>query len=431
MRQHWDDAAASYFDPPAFQLALQSCVTVARTVTFILQSNKREIPNFEVWYSVFQEKWGEDPIMRWARDARNSIEKQGDLGVHSQVKATIVASYMDGPETNWVPQALFLTPMAMYRTIPARFFIPHIREHGTLLIERRWVDKNLPDLEVLEALAIVYERLAEMVLRFFKDYGLAAPTGVTSKRPEAMASLAMDRALYLSMRDGSPLGMRIFYGIVKTPDERQQRRVERRYGTKTTWQGLRDAKSLREVAEIFFRNARALMQKDGHHRSFAFLARGPVVFRMIRTDHPARAYRYVIIRDLAKLAVIERADGVMLINEAWTAAVPDIPKSGFAVDASNRGEAIVLNAANANGYYVSFEAEVKRRRLGRRVKAIGPTIVDEEALPFILLPFMREWGCMDDLALEKALGRYDEMGIETPTIPPENDGGGTASANEQ
>ena len=47
MRQLWDDTADSYFEPERFQMNLQNCITVSRTVTFILQSNKSTIHDFD------------------------------------------------------------------------------------------------------------------------------------------------------------------------------------------------------------------------------------------------------------------------------------------------------------------------------------------------------------------------------------------------
>lgn len=79
MRQLWDDAAAFYFEPARFQLALQSCITISRTVTFILQANKGEISCFDEWYAPIQESWRNDKIMTWVKKARNSIEKKVTL----------------------------------------------------------------------------------------------------------------------------------------------------------------------------------------------------------------------------------------------------------------------------------------------------------------------------------------------------------------
>ncbi len=79
MRQLWVDAADSYFEPNRFQISLQNCITTSRTVTFILQSNKRVIGDFDDWCAGYTAAWGRDPIMLWAKDARNTIEKEGDL----------------------------------------------------------------------------------------------------------------------------------------------------------------------------------------------------------------------------------------------------------------------------------------------------------------------------------------------------------------
>jgi hypothetical protein len=230
MRQLWQDAADNYFDPQRFMLALQNCITTSRTVTFILQSNKETIPNFDGWYERHRERWANDPIMRWARDARNSIEKKGDLETHSQVRAEIIASYTKGPETKWMPDSLFASPRAIWESIPRRFFIPHVMENGTLLIERRWVDSELPDMEVLEALAHVYDDFCSTIIDLFGAQEIRVPSQLDQSRPDAMGELAMDRAIYLSMQDGSLRGMRYFKKPLQKPSPRIERRLIRRYG---------------------------------------------------------------------------------------------------------------------------------------------------------------------------------------------------------
>src|SRR5580658_3136297 len=185
MRQLWDDTADSYFEPERFQMNLQNCITVSRTVTFILQSNKSTIHDFENWYAAHQEMWRKDPIMVWVKEARNAIEKRGDLETHSQVRAMIVAAYLDGPETQWLRQALFASPYQIYRSVPKKYLIPHVLENGTLLVERRWIDSGLPDMEVLEALAHVYSQLAEMVVSLLGHTHLSVPQELTNTKPDA------------------------------------------------------------------------------------------------------------------------------------------------------------------------------------------------------------------------------------------------------
>lgn len=59
--------------------------------------------------------------MQWVKEARNAIEKQGDLETHSQVRASIIASYLDNPTTDWMRQAIFASPQQAYLAIPIQF----------------------------------------------------------------------------------------------------------------------------------------------------------------------------------------------------------------------------------------------------------------------------------------------------------------------
>lgn len=417
MRQLWQDAADNYFDPPRFMLALQNCITTSRTVTFILQSNKAAIPNFDSWYAGHVARWAADPIMRWAKEARNSIEKQGDLKTHSQVRAEIIAGYLPGPETAWMPQFLFKTPQAIWRSIPYKFQIPHILENGTLLIERRWVDSNLPEIEVLEALAHVYSDFCATMGDLLSVNNMSVPPQLDRTRPDPMGELAMNRAIYLCMANGTVTGHRLFRKPIEAPTNAVKKKLRKRYGQGVTWDRAQKAQTFREVADAYFERARAVMARDGIHYSFVFLLRGVHVIEMVRADHPTRAHRYVLMRDLAKLARITKADGVMYLGETWTAHGDDVPPSGFAAEARNRGEAVMLSGANSDGEYVQLLSEVTRKRPGSlKVKSIGPVKVETEGFPFLFAPFLDLWGCLDEDKLARSFQIMDQMGIVTPVL---------------
>jgi hypothetical protein len=195
VRQLWDDAADAYFDPSRFLTSIQNCVTTSRTVTFILQANKHEIADFDEWYGRFTEAWAKDPVMVWAKNARNTIEKRGDLETYSQVRATIIASYIGGLETEWIPESLFSSPAHIFHSVPKKFLIPHIVEHGTLLIERRWIDSGLPQTEILEALAQIYGNFCEMAVNLLNKLRIRVPDWLAHGRPDAWGDArAMDRA---------------------------------------------------------------------------------------------------------------------------------------------------------------------------------------------------------------------------------------------
>jgi hypothetical protein len=153
----WHQAEAAYFDPDGFRLAVQNAIQTLRSLTFIVQNHKPVILDFVNWYGDYVDekrgkrgKWQErlhaDPLMRWMVEARNKIEKRGDLESHSIVRAEIIASYYDdGPRID-VPAHLFEDAEALLRGIPDNLLGQHIRRNGVLRIQRRWVENTLPRL---------------------------------------------------------------------------------------------------------------------------------------------------------------------------------------------------------------------------------------------------------------------------------------------
>jgi len=118
VHQQWHQAEEAYFDPEAFRIAVQGAIATLRTVTFVLQNLKHQIPQFEQWYEPWRQRFGADPIMKWMNDARNIIEKQGDLTAHSFIRAEFIASYLDeGPKLE-VPAQLFDQPWQLVKSIP-------------------------------------------------------------------------------------------------------------------------------------------------------------------------------------------------------------------------------------------------------------------------------------------------------------------------
>ncbi|MDH0612814.1 MULTISPECIES: hypothetical protein [unclassified Agrobacterium] len=412
MKRYWEEANSDYFKPDRFLIALQGCITTSRTVTFILQSNKASFPDFEKWYATYQEKWSQDPIMAWARDARNAIEKRGDLETLSQVKSRIVASYMGGPETEWLSQDLFSSPIAMLLKVPSKFRnIPQVREHGTLVIERRWIDKQLPETEVLEALTHVYLEFVDLLTDLHHRLGVELPRMLADRVPLSMRPLIMDRAIYISIKDGSEAGFRFHY----KEQEVDTRALRKRYGRDANWEKLSSVGNFKELCDVVFAQARILMLRDGYHHSFAIMVSKLRLWRVIGIDHPDRASRYVLMRDLAELAKVIDADGIIVIGEAWTARGKDVPPSGYAVDAQNRGEALTMHAAEAAGQTYSYNAAIIRKKKKKhKVKALGPTEQRQDGFQFIMAPFQIAWGCLDHEKLKKAEDDIDRIMAKLP-----------------
>jgi hypothetical protein len=178
----WHQAEAAYFDPDGFRLSVHSGIQTLRSVTFILQTHKAAIPHFDQWYGDYIDekhgkrgKWQErlhaDPLMRWMVEARNRIEKRGDLEATSFIRAEVIASYLDeGPRLD-IPATLFQSPRDLLRTIPAGALGEHIKRNGVLRVQRRWVENTLPDYELLDGIAIAFGKLTELAHRIHDGSG--------------------------------------------------------------------------------------------------------------------------------------------------------------------------------------------------------------------------------------------------------------------
>ena len=56
----WHDTAKHYCDPHTFRTYLNATIQVLRNVTFALQSEKRNVPNFDAWYETWQQRLRDD-----------------------------------------------------------------------------------------------------------------------------------------------------------------------------------------------------------------------------------------------------------------------------------------------------------------------------------------------------------------------------------
>ena len=165
---------STYFDPDIFRLNTNQFLTTARTVTFLIQKDKAEIPFFEKWYSAHVlEQWVNDPLMTWAKDSRNHIEKEGDLDVHSQLSVTLIYSYVEENDISILCSRDELVAANIKRLMKfAEKELPSgIADMSVLKIERRWVANTLPDSELLSALIYIYSRVRVVAVALAKHLG--------------------------------------------------------------------------------------------------------------------------------------------------------------------------------------------------------------------------------------------------------------------
>ncbi|MEH0195817.1 hypothetical protein V7S57_08775 [Caulobacter sp. CCNWLY153] len=393
----WHQAADAYFDPDAFRVAIQGAIQTMRSVTFILQKNKAQIPDFDRWYGDWQKKMGADPLMVWMRDARNSIEKEGDLEAHSFVRAEIVASYLEnGPRID-VPAKLSDAPLKLVKSIPVGALGDHIRKDGIVRIQRRWVENTLPEYELLDAVAIAYGKLSLLVDAAHEQLGLSKPRptnvetgqafheGDRGGRLPCMIGHADSRTLDIWLATGAPVE---FETIERRLDLSEALKLEARYGVKPAGVfGVDNAPE--ERLRSLFATARKMFEKDGHHIMIAFLLRQgkPVDIRELRPGE--HGHKYLMMRSLAHEVVIHGADAVIMISESWSAPYNPAKPMRRAADAPDKIELLTGTLVTKVGEPLYLVAQI--RRDGRAVK-LDTTVERQGGSHYLFAPVYEVWG---------------------------------------
>ncbi len=405
----WHQAEAAYFDPDGFRLAIQNTIQTLRTVTFILQKHKAIIPNFAEWYGdidkkipgEWQRRLGTDPLMRWMVDARNRIEKQGDLEANSMVSAEVIASYLDeGPRVE-VPAHLFDTVGTLIEQIPNTALGEHVRRNGMLRVQRRWIENTLPDYELLDAVAIAFGKIAELVHDAHRQIGLDPPKTIHDEdhnsydlpsmgwRFPCMIAHELPRTLLISLADGSVIEFETKHVPLKVNTEQVTALVERYGGTAFEAMG-HNYESNVELAAGYFSLARSVFQRDGHHITLLFLFRERKLVRMpIQVVFGNVQQKYALMRQLAAEATTSGADAAILIGEAWMAPADKLRPYERPADVSFRTEVLTLHLVGKDGTSVACEADIIRN--GTNV-SLGETRVTDGSAAFGFVPFLQSWG---------------------------------------
>jgi hypothetical protein len=372
VHRFWHQAERAYFEPDEFRVAIQAAIQTARQVSFVLQKNKALIHDFEEWYKERQAKLAAIPLMRWMVEARNQIEKQGDLEAHSFVSAEIVASHLnEGPKIQ-VPAKLSDAPLALVKSIPDSMVGQHIRKDGVLRIRRRWIENSLPDTELLDAVATAYGHLSQLVRSAHEQMGLLAPVSKNMNTGEQFAEGDQEgrlpcmighedaRTLDVWLATGKPLEFEVIQRKLSREEMTAEGpKFEKRYGIRPSTMYAGSGK-IHDHARSLFGAARKMFEKDGYHITIVILLRNgkPIDFRELRPmEH---GHKFMMMRTLAQRAQKVGADAAVLISETWSA--PANPANPYmrAVDSPDREELLTATAVSKDGDPIHLSAEILR-----------------------------------------------------------------------
>ncbi len=416
----WHQCLDNYQDPDGFRIYLNSCIQALRNVSWVLQKEKRLIPGFDEWYPVWRQRMRVDPVMAWVVRSRNRIVKEGDLETESRAIARVITSYAEAAEEVErglgfvrrtpavddeaavdVPEAG--TEPSQVRTLsaPPRFTLPQILlmiaganiplrilQQSTLTLERRWVDRALPDFELLDAMAHAFGVLELMISdvhdRMGVEHGIVLdhdgsllPVRDDGRYPCMVTSRAI-RTIALSLDDlhvetGGKVWQMEF-------DPEVAEKSLKRYGTIPTPPS--SPKSPVDFVPSFTEIGSQILRKDKGHGWFIYYYRGPQRVHAQTLMARNNADKRHIAQQVAELASINDIDGVIVVGEAWHSPMR-YDEQGAPIPPSehpDKSEVLIVHAEDAYGRIRSVHVPFTRRR-GRRtlvhevvdLSNVGPT----------------------------------------------------------
>jgi hypothetical protein len=371
----------AYPDVDEFVVKLNACVQASRSVTWVLQKELSRAPWFKEWYAAQQGAMRADARMKWLVNARNAIEKEGDLDTRSIARVSIAATDGEQVLANLDVPPL-LSPADVAETVRLPELPGALQKHAVMVIERRWTVTELPDDELLDVLAHCYGMLASIVREAHEQLGvqmhtfggenhgerhtrLPHPTG----RLACMVTTQDMRSAYWHLGHNTL----IEYGRTDLTRTREQLEAvgpeaERHYGNLTEHHRLVPGMSLSERARVMHEWGKQILKVDRYHRSLAWTFRGGSALPQVHAMDPEDQQDKIMkIRLLAGDIEQAGADGLIFTAETWHAheVPPDDPRFDLrAGEREDRLEALVTYALVRGGPYRAFFTPFSRSAAG-------------------------------------------------------------------
>jgi hypothetical protein len=346
---YWNLAADAYQEPDVFIRHTQATIQALRTVTWLLQKAKGELPGFEAWYKVRQDRMSADRVLKWLVEMRNHIEKRGDIepssslrvGLYRDVRAD-EADEVDLPPCLEAPSAIGV----FMKLLPP----PSFRSESIIRVQREWRHTGLPDWEILDALGYAFGFLQQIMIEahhLLEERGknCASYRAVTSSNmrlPFRMTDRRFESALWF--KPASQTFVR--YGLRRKGFRREDMgRIKNR--PKMEVPPLAKGLTPSEKCENLLSYGKRYLQRDGGIVPVFFIE-GVDSLQPLMYQTDDRADHHAMARQVAELVRLERAVSVLHMLEIWTSA-PEAINRGiqYAADDPARGEAVQVTCITA------------------------------------------------------------------------------------
>jgi hypothetical protein len=386
------NAEKNYFDANLFRLNINNAILMSRTVTFIMQKEKKSKDGLDQWYvDNVQAPLKSDKIMGWLVDSRNIIEKEGDLDVNSSWNAYHLYTYWhkgDALESS-SRENLFIDMNSLVKVIREKIPVAIIAE-SAIAIERRWVANSLPEIELIDAVSYGYETLRKLVIAMDAFAGFETPPQLVGD--ESVFSMSQRYRKFIKFSDGGSYSFSSQTRPIKIDAEQRAAfaKISNEIGAPMFDHGDAD-QPLDESVRALAQYAAKLFARDKYHISLCVLLSKGKPIKLMRFDPEDRADKFIFWHELAYCVKLWGIDEVRYIAEAWQREMKGshIPVSDWPIV----GETLIVSGARQSGE--CFEVSHKILRSDDDA-TLDEQIQEHSELPNFYVPLMKAWGRPDE-----------------------------------
>lgn len=306
----------SYFDPERFRLNANHFLTTARTVSFLFQKDKASVEDFDTWHlNNIYNPWHADTIMKWSIASRNTIEKEGDLDLHSTVNATLIFGYIEEQDVAISLEKQTYLNASVKRLIRfARTKLPSgVSDSAVIRVDRRWVANTLPEFELLQAFRYIYTRMHEACESLSKHLHTSLESSIPEPTSFDEVSTGSRGTHYI------PLNSNLIHTVVA-----QRHAIDKNF-TPPPWlsrisedKDLVPPNSLPTLMEFHEKMAHANFMAFGNHLAMLWLYNDkfePIDF--IGTAPEDQTAKYIFWRTVSDRIHYLKAKYLIWVSEAW------------------------------------------------------------------------------------------------------------------
>lgn len=356
----WDELSNSYHNSNDFIPNLNALIQALRNITFIAQSYKSIIPDFEEWYESKREEMRNDEKLKWAHDSRNLIVKSDNLKLKSRTTIELV-NWRDYQYKTILEDPLTKNEEIIKFAISdlSRKDLLEILKDPLIRVNRSWVADNLPDFELLSLTSYVYVYFKSLVFDLFEKVGLNNSVLMNDfEKNNLITSKSSlfddDRTIILSLKDGHRLS-RHKTRVYKDP--KIEKKVKKRYSISEENMILPNSK-FPDKFEVIAKNAKRALLVDGFHMPMIFLFKGDEIDSFIPFLVADRSELYYAVRKFSDDIKKQKISGVILITEMWNKDL----------NCEIKGESIGIAAITKDFFemrFIDFERKGKKVILGK------------------------------------------------------------------